>query len=132
MNKERVINSTRAGMMRGKRFKPQEIAQYEDVLRQQTHDDKVEVMMLYFAEVLHDELGFGLRRTQNILSKVDERMLEWLDEEGFSLDKLRLRVFEKTHFLFACDEMDQKYIEDMLDQAGYKVKNEEDLLKGKK
>lgn len=132
MNKERVINSTRAGMIRGKRFNMSEIARYEDVLKQQMNDDKVEVMMLYFAEVLHDELGFGLKRTQNILSKVDERMLEWLDEEGFNIDKLRLRVFEKTHFLFACDEMDQKYIEDMLDQAGFKVKTEEDLLKGKK
>lgn len=132
MNKERVINSTRAGMIQGKRFNMSEIARYEDVLKQQMNDDKVEVMMLYFAEVLHDELGFGLKRTQNILSKVDERMLEWLDEEGFNIDKLRLRVFEKTHFLFACDEMDQKYIEDMLDQAGFKVKTEEDLLKGKK
>lgn len=132
MNKERVINSTRAGMMRGKRFKPQEIGQYEDALKQQMNDDKVEVMMLYFAEVLHDELGFGLKRTQNILTKVDEHMCEWLDVEGFNIDVLRRRVFEKTHFLFACDEMDQKYIEDMLDQAGFKVKTEEDLLKGKK
>lgn len=128
MNKERMINAARAGMLKGKRFKPQEIGQYENALLQQIHDDKVEVMMLYFAEALHDELGFGMKRTQKILSKVDEHMCEWLDVENFNLDKLRIRVFEKTHFMFACDEEDLKYIEKLLTDAGYNVKGEKDLL----
>lgn len=128
MNKDRIINAARAGMMRGKRFKPQEIGQYESALLQQIHDDKVEVMMLYFAEVLHDELGFGMKRTQKILSKVDEHMCEWLNEENFNMDKLRVRVFDKTHFMFACDEEDMKHIEQLLTDAGYNVKGEKDLL----
>lgn len=128
MNKERVINAARAGMLKGKRFKPQEIGQYENALLQQIHDDKVEVMMLYFAEVLHDVLGFGLKRTQNVLSKVDEYMYEWLTAEDFNIDRLRLRVFEKTNFMFACDEEDLKYIEKLLTDAGYNVKGEKDLL----
>lgn len=128
MSKEQIINATRAGMIRGKRFKPQEISKYEDALRQQVNDDKVEVMMLYFAEVLHDELGFGMKRTQKILSKLDEYMYEWISVEGFDLDALRVRVFGKTNFLFACDEEDQKRIEQLLNDAGYKVKTEKDLL----
>lgn len=128
MTKEQIINSTRAGMIRGKRFKPQEISKYEDVLRQQTNDDKVEVMMLYFAEVLHDELGFGMKRIQRILSKLDEQMLEWLEVDGFNIDNLRIRVFGKTNFLFVCDEVEHKRVLELLDQAGYKVKTEEDLL----
>ena len=131
MNKDRIINATRAGMIRGKRFSPPEIGRYEDALLQQTHDDKVEVMMLYFAEVLHDELGFGMKRTQKILSKVDEHMCEWLDVENFNLDKLRVRVFDKTHFMFACDEDDMKHIEKLLTEAGYNVKGEKDLLDNK-
>lgn len=131
MNKARIINATRAGMIRGKRFSPPEIGRYEDALLQQTHDDKVEVMMLYFAEVLHDELGFGMKRTQKILSKVDEHMCEWLDVENFNLDKLRVRVFDKTHFMFACDAEDMKHIEQLLTEAGYNVKGEKDLLDNK-
>jgi hypothetical protein len=83
-------------------------------------------MLLYFAEVLHDEYGFGMRRISNVLNKVDESMHEWL-EDDFNMDNLRLRVFEKTKFLFACDIEDQKRINELLEQAGYKVKTEEDL-----
>lgn len=127
MNKERIINAARAGMMRGKRFKPQEIGQYENAVLQSDIDDRLEVMMLYFAEVLHDELGFGMKRTQNILTKIDDHMHEWLDDE-FRIDDLRIRVFGKTNFIFAPDPDKFEHIKELLENAGFKVKTEEDLL----
>lgn len=127
MSPERVINNARAMMIRGKRFKPEEIGRYEDAVRQAVENDRTEAMMLYFAEVLHDELGFGMKRVSRILQKVDSSMHEWLQPE-FNLDDLRLRVFGKTKFLFACDIDDQKRIVELLNKAGYEIKTEEDLL----
>ena len=126
MSTQTIMNSSRAMMMRGKKFNPKEIAKYEEAIRKHYDDTRVETMLLYFAEVLHDEYGFGMRRISNVLNKVDESMHEWL-EDDFNMDILRLRVFEKTKFLFACDIEEQKRINELLEQAGYKVKTEEDL-----
>lgn len=123
MKLERIINQARSYMIKGRRMNPAQISQYENAIRQSVHDGLLEAVLLYMAEVLHDELGFGRVRTARILRKVDEHMLEWQDPE-FQMDELRLRVFGKTQFMFACNEEDQKHIARLLQAAGYDVRLE--------
>lgn len=125
MNIQAIINATRVAMLKGRRLTPKQIEQYEYAIRQGVNDNRVEAMMLYAAEALHDELGFGIKRTSRILNKIDESMKEWLDP-SFQLDDLRIRVFEKTGFMFACTEEDQRHIEKLLKNAGYNVMTEEE------
>lgn len=126
MSARNIVNAARVGMVRGKRFSPKEIERYEMALKQNVDNTRVETIFLYFAEVLHDEYGFGMKRTSNVINKVDENMHEWLNDD-FNLDDLRLRVFEKTRFLFTCDPEEQKRVYAMLEAAGYVLKTEEDL-----
>ena len=126
MSTQTIINSMRAMAMRGKKFSPKDITKYEEAIRKHYDDTRVETMMLYVAEVLHDEYGFGMKRIGHTLTKMDEHMKEWLQDD-FSMDQLRLRVFKKTKFLFACDIEDQKRIQQLFEQAGYEVKTEEKL-----
>lgn len=120
MTGERLIKNAQVGMLRGKRFTPKEIQLYESAVRQTVNDDRVEVMMLYFAEVMHDLAGYGTKRTRRILSEVDARMHDWL-QPGFTLNELRLRVWEKTGWIFTCDEEGYKQVIEMLQANGYKV-----------
>lgn len=125
---EQIINATKALMYRGHRFKPNEIHNFENAIWQQNTDDRIEVMMLFFAEAMHDIAGYGPTRTQRILRSLDERMSEFIDgvnEGTFSLDMLRMRVFKKTGYMFALNEEDQKRITKMLEDCGYDVKMEE-------
>lgn len=110
-------------MLNGRRMSGKQIAQYETAIRQQVTDSRVEVMMLYMAEALHDIAGYGMRRTARILRSVDERMKEFQDPD-FNLDDLRVRVFGKTSFVFACTEEEQEYIAGVLERAGYHVRQE--------
>lgn len=124
-----IINATKVLMYNGHKFKPNEIRKYENAIWQQNTDDRIEVMMLFFAEALHDISGYGQKRTQMILKSIDERMLEFIDGVNagtFDLDLLRMRVFKKTNYIFALNEEDQNRIIEMLEASGdYKVKMEE-------
>lgn len=122
MNK--TINQGRIALMNQARKSLQFVRSYETAIVQQYNDNRVEVMMLFMAEVLHDELGFGEKRTRKILRSVDDRMVEFVNE-GFDMDKLRVRVFEKTGFMFAANEADQDHICEVLAAAGYTVKKGE-------
>ena len=126
MGARNTVNSARVGMMRGKRFSPKEIERYEMALKQNVDNTRVETIFLYFAEALHDLYGFGMKRTSKVINTVDENMHEWLRDD-FNMDDLRLRVFEKTRFLFTCDAEEQKHVHEMLAEAGYILKTEEDL-----
>lgn len=117
---EKIIQQAHVGMIRGKRFSPKEIQQYEAAVLQGLNDDRVEVMMLYFAESMHDVEGYGTKRTRRILNDVDAKMQEWLTP-GFELNTLRLRVWEKTGWIFACDEEGYNNIVQLLQEHGYKV-----------
>lgn len=121
MSVRNVVNSARVGMMRGKRFSPKEIERYEIALKQNVDNTRVEAMFLYFAEVLHDEYGFGMKRIRNVINKVDESMHEWLQDD-FNMDDLRIRVFGKTYYIFACDEDERNHIYKVLEAAGYTLK----------
>lgn len=119
-----IISQGRAALMGQARKSPNFVKSYETAVIQKYNDNRVEVMMLFMAETLHDELGFGEKRTRNILRSVDDRMLEFIDE-GFDMDKLRVRVFEKTGFMFAANEEDQDHICKVLEEAGYEVRKGE-------
>lgn len=114
-------------MLKGYRFRPNDIYKYENAMWQQSVDDRVEVMMLFFAEALHDVAGYGSKRTSRILHSVDERMKEFTDGVNagtFDLDALRIRVFAKSKFMFALSVEDQEHITKILEEAGYNVNEE--------
>lgn len=123
-SQEQIINAGRVAMLRGKKMTQKQIVQYETAIRQTVNDSRVEAMMLYMAEALHDVAGYGMKRTARILRSVDERMHEWLDPD-FSIDDLRIRVFGKTNFMFACTPEEQEQIAKVLRDAGYDVRMEE-------
>ena len=116
-----IISQGRAALVRAKKSL-QFIKSYEDAVLQEYNDNRVEVMMLLCAEMLHDEFGFGKKRIQKALTGIDDRMLEFINPEGvFEMDKMRIRVFDKTGFMFACNEKDHQHIMEVLETAGYKV-----------
>lgn len=121
MSVKNTVNSARVGMIRGKRFSPKEIEKYEMALKQNVDNTRVEAMFLYFVEVLHDEYGFGMKRIRNVINKVDESMHEWLQDD-FNMDDLRVRVFGKTSYIFTCDEEERKHIYEVLEAAGYTLR----------
>ena len=125
MSPQQMRQQYRMWMFNGRRFSLKEINTYEDVIIDGVDDLRREAMMLFFAEALHDQLGFGPKRIRRILTLLDRRMgtLEGvLGEDGMlDLDKLRLRVFSKTHYMFAIREADQEHIVQMLETAGYQV-----------
>lgn len=123
MKQDSIITSARVSMLQGRRMTQKQIIQHEAAIRQQLTDDRVEVMMLFMAEALHDIAGYGMKRTARILKNIDERMVEFL-EDGFDIDALRVRVFGKTNFMFACDPEEQKHVAEVLKAAGYDVKME--------
>ena len=59
---EKIINQAEVAMIRGKGMNMAQIQRYKNAVKQQEHNFLLEVMMLYMAEVLHDELGFGMKR----------------------------------------------------------------------
>lgn len=120
MKRDAIITSARVSMLHGRRMSQKQIVQYEEAIRQTFTDDRVEVMMLFMAEALHDIAGYGMKRTSRILRSIDERMKEFL-EDGFQIDALRVRVFGKTNFMFACSPEEQKHIAEVLKAAGYDV-----------
>ena len=125
MTPQQLRMQYRMGMFKGRRFSLQEINAYEDIILAGIDDMRREAMMLFFAEALHDQLGFGPKRIRRILTLMDKRMgtLEGvMDEDGIlDIDALRIRVFSKTHYMFAIREADQEYIVKLLEDAGYKV-----------
>ena len=123
MNRKQIINQGRVSMLQGRRMTQKQIVQYEAAIRQQLTDNRVEVMMLFMAEALHDIAGYGMKRTARVLRNIDARMAEFL-EDDFDIDALRVRVFEKTQLMFACNEEDQKHIAKLLQAAGYDVRTE--------
>lgn len=125
----KTINEGRAALIGKARKNPVFVRSYENAVLQEYNDNRVEAMMLFFAEVLHDELGFGQTRTRRILRSLDNYMMEFC-EEGFDLDKLRIRIFEKTHFVFACNAEDQKHVEAVLKAAGYTVDFDTEEMEG--
>lgn len=128
MTTKKYIQQVYMWMLQGRRFKLKEIDQFRDTIWKESQDGRVEAMMLFFAEALHDVMGYGHQRTAKVLRYCDERMREFIDEmneDAFSMDALRIRVFEKTHFMFAMSPEDQKHIVTMLQEAGYNVTADE-------
>ena len=121
MSARNIVHSTRALMMRGKRFSPKEIERYEAAIRQHVDNTRVETIFLLFAEALHDEYGFGMKRISNVMNKVEDGMREWLSSD-FDMDDMRIRAFEKTRFIFTCDEEERKRVYELLRAAGYDVR----------
>lgn len=124
MTAQKLIQQTYMWMLQGRRFRLKEIDAFRDAIWRESQDGRIEAMMLFMAEALHDTLGFGHIRTARVLRYCDKRMAEFIEETHkgtFSMDDLRIRVFGKTHFMFAMSAEDQEHIVKVLTDAGYKV-----------
>ena len=124
MKTQKYIQQVYAWMLQGRRFKLKEIDAFRDMIWKESQDGRIEAMMLFFAEAMHDVYGFGQKRSARILRYCDEKMKELIDktnDNSWDMDDLRLRVWEKTHFMFAMTEEDQQHIVAMLQAAGYNV-----------
>ena len=124
MSYEKEWMAIKAGMLCGRRFSPKQIERLREMIWTEANDGRIEVMMLFFAEAMHDVLGFGHERTRRILHYIDDKMRDFtagVEDGTFDVDDLRVRVFSKTHFMFAMSEKDQQHIVDVLTAAGYTV-----------
>ena len=123
-NNYKIIDSTVAKMIRGYRFKPKEIAAFEDAIMRTQMDNQTETMMLFFAEALHDVAGadeHDIFRTMAYINVKLNEFIELVNNHSFSIDDLRLRVYEKTDYIFAMSEEDREHIRLMLKEHGYDV-----------
>lgn len=127
MKTQKYIQQVYVWMMQGRKFRLKEIDAFRDAIWKESQDGRIEAMMLFFAEALHDTEGFGHTRTARVLRYCDEKMKEFIDrtnDGSWDMDQLRLRVWEKTHFMFAMSDEDMEHITGMLQAAGYSVKTE--------
>lgn len=123
-NNYKVIDSTVAKMIRGYRFKPKEIAAFEDAIMRTQMDNQTETMMLFFAEALHDVAGADANDIFRVMAYINVRLNEFIElvnNHSFNIDDLRLRVYEKTDYIFAMSEEDREHIRLMLKEHGYDV-----------
>lgn len=120
MNRRKLIESTYIGMIGGRRFKLKEIDAFRDAIWAEAQDGRLEAAMLFFAEALHDTEHFGPKRVRRVLRYTNQQMVEYL-EGGMTMDELRKRVWDKTHFIFAMNEKDQKHIVELLNLDDYDV-----------
>lgn len=123
-NNYKVIDSTVAKMIRGYRFKPKEIAAFEDAIMRTQMDNQTETMMLFFAEALHDVAGADSNDIFRVMAYINVKLNEFIElvnNHSFSIDDLRLRVYEKTDYIFAMSEEDREHIRLMLKEHGYDV-----------
>lgn len=124
MTIQKYIRQVYVWMLQGRRFTKKEIDQFRNMIWKESQDGRTEAMMLFFAESLHDTEGYGQKRTARVLRYCDGLMREFIDKTAdgsWDMDALRLRVFEKTHFMFAMTPEDQKHIVELLTEAGYNV-----------
>lgn len=123
-NNYKIIDSTVAKMIRGYRFKPQEIAAFEDAIMRTQMDNQTETMMLFFAEALHDVAGADAKDIFRVMAYINVKLNEFIElvnNHSFNIDDLRLRVYEKTDYIFAMSEEDREHIRLMLKEHGYDV-----------
>ena len=124
MTYDKEWRAVAAGMLAGRRFSPKQIEALHDMIWREADDGRIELMMLFFAEALHDVLHFGHDRISRVLHWVDDRMGEFskeLDDGTMDVDDVRIRVFDKTKMMFALNEKDRDYIAQLLTAAGYDV-----------
>lgn len=120
MTRRKLIESTYAGMIAGRRFSLKQIDAFRDAIWAEAEDGRLEAAMLFFAEALHDTEHYGAKRVRRVLRYTNRQMVDYL-EQKLNMDDLRLRVFGKTGFMFAMTEADQRHIVQLLTGAGYEV-----------
>lgn len=119
---EKTIYAMRAKILNTRiPVKPKELAMYEAAINHLTKDNIMETMFLYAVEALKDDMGLPNDECHRIAYAIDSRMHEWTDNPNFNIDDLRLRVFQKVEFMFACSEEDEEHIVQLLRDAGHEV-----------
>lgn len=130
MDNNQTIAKYRALIMQRKPhtgLSPKQVTEYERAILQSNVDDRVEFMMIYCAEALHDLLGYKARGIRKILKEIDRHMVDFADDPTTEhMDADRMRVFEKTGFVFATSLEDQDRLVQQLEAKGYKVIQRED------
>lgn len=118
----RLIGNSEVGMIRGKRFSLKEIRRFEEAVMRTQTDGQIECMMLFFCETLHDILGSDEGDIFRVMSRLNEHLVQFMQDirkPGFNIDDIRLRVYEKTNYIFAMSEDDRLHIRGLLAEHGY-------------
>ena len=118
----RLIGNSEVGMIRGKRFSLKEIRRFEEAVMRTQTDGQIECMMLFFCETLHEILGSDEGDIFRVMSRLNEHLTQFMQDirkPGFNIDDIRLRVYEKTNYIFAMSEDDRLHIREMLAEHGY-------------
>ena len=118
----RIIGNSEVGMIRGKRFSLKEIRRFEEAVMRTQTDGQIECMMLFFCETLHDILGSDEGDIFRVMSRLNEHLVQFMQDirkPGFNIDDIRLRVYEKTNYIFAMSEDDRLHIRGLLAEHGY-------------
>lgn len=118
----RLIGNSEVGMIRGKRFSLKEIRRFEEAVMRTQTDGQIECMMLFFCETIHDILGSDEGDIFRVMSRLNEHLTQFMQDirnPGFNIDDIRLRVYEKTNYIFAMSEDDRLHIRELLAEHGY-------------
>lgn len=118
----KLIGNSEVGMIRGKRFSLKEIRRFEEAVMRTQTDGQIECMMLFFCETLHDVLDADETQIFRVMRRLNEHLARFMLDirtPEFNIDDIRLRVYEKTNYIFAMSEDDRQHIRAMLAENGY-------------
>lgn len=122
MSDQKIISQMRYKAFAGHKFSPKELTKYEQAVRCNYLDTQTELNLLYMCEALHDDkLKLGMQRITRILKAVNQKYIDFVEEQTETIDDVRERVYRKTGVIFAMSVEDQDYIYNMLKEKGLKV-----------
>lgn len=119
MDDFKTVRTTEVAMMTGRRLSPRQIEAYKDALRRSFDDWYIEVLTLLFAEAMADT--YTVEETAAIMRKVKDAQNALTEqvEDGLRIDRLIVRVYEKTGMIFPMSDAEEAHILNVLRDAGY-------------
>ena len=119
MDDFKTVRTTEVAMMTGRRLSPRQIEAYKDALRRSFDDGYIEVLTLLFAEAMADT--YTVDETAAIMRKVKDAQnaLTAQVEDGLRIDRLIVRVYDKTGMIFPMSDAEEAHILNVLRDAGY-------------
>lgn len=118
----KIMGDAEVWMLRGRRFSLKEIRRFEEAVMHSQLDGQIETMMLLFTESMHDTLNLPENDIFRVMSRLNELLLQFqndVNDRHFSIDDVRLRVYEKTNYIFAMNDADREHIRQLLKINGY-------------
>lgn len=118
----KIMGNAEVWMLHGRRFSLKEIRRFEEAVMHSQLDGQIETMMLLFTEAMHDTMAMPEDEIFRVMSRLNTLLLEFqrdVNDRSFSIDDVRLRVYEKTNYIFAMNDADREHIRQLLKAHGY-------------